>query len=79
MKFLVKYIMEVNEDELVELANDYFHDGEEVYKSIKEIPEDEILDVLFESGYLEEDIDYELDLGRLSVSILENGDSDKMV
>ena len=71
--------MEVNEDELVELANDYFHDGEEVYKSIKEIPEDEILDVLFESGYLEEDIDYELDLGRLSVSILENGDSDKMV
>ena len=75
MKFLVKYIMEINNQELVELVNDYLYESEEKYKSVDEISDEEIMQVLYESDYINDD----LDLDRLHITILENGDKDKMV
>lgn len=77
MKFLVKYVLEINDDEFVELVNSFLYDGEEKYKSCTEIPDDDIFTVLYESGYIEEDINYDLD--RLKISLLKDGDKDEMV
>lgn len=74
MKFLVKYIMGIDDQELVELVNDYLYESEEKYKSVDEIPEEEIFDALYESDYINDDINYDLDLNRLNITILENGD-----
>ncbi len=74
MKFLVKYVMEIEDYELVELVNDYLYESEEKYKSVDEIPEEEIFDALYESDYINDDINYDLDLDRLHITILENGD-----
>lgn len=74
MKFLVKYVMEIEDYELVELVNDYLYESEEKYKSVDEIPEEEIFDALYESDYIHDDINYDLDLNRLNITILENGD-----
>lgn len=74
MKFLVKYIMEIDDQELVELVNDYLYESEEKYKSIDKIPEEEIFDTLYESDYINDDINYDLDLDRLKISIIKDGD-----
>lgn len=74
MKFLVKYVMEINDQELVELVNDYLYESEEKYKSADEISDEEIMQVLYESDYINDDINYDLDLDRLHITILENGD-----
>lgn len=79
MKFLVKYIMEINDQELVELVNDYLYESEEKYKSVDEISDEEIMQVLYESDYINDDINYDLDLDRLHITILEDGNKDKMV
>ena len=79
MKFLVKYILDINDDVLVELVNSFLYDGVEKYKSCSEIPEEDIFTVLYESGYIEDDINYDLDLDRLKISLLEDGDENKMV
>lgn len=79
MKFLVKYVLEINDDEFVELVNSFLYDGEEKYKSCSEISDEDIFTVLYESGYIEEDINYDLDLDRLHISILKDGDKDGMV
>ena len=74
MKFLVKYVMEINDQELVELVNDYLYESEEKYKSADEISDEEIMQVLYESDYINDDINYDLDLDRLHITILEDGD-----
>lgn len=79
MKFLVKYVMEIDDQELVELVNDYLYESEEKYKSVDEISDEEIMQVLYESDYINDDINYDLDLDRLHITILEDGDKDKMV
>lgn len=79
MKFLVKYIMDVDDRELVELVNDYLYESEERYKSIDEIPTEEIFDALYTSDYINDDINYDLDLERLKITILEDGDKNKVV
>lgn len=66
--------MEIEDYELVELVNDYLYESEEKYKSVDEIPEEEIFDALYESDYINDDINYDLDLDRLHITILENGD-----
>lgn len=76
MKFLVKYVLDVNDDELVELVNDFLY-GEEKYKSCKEISNEDIFTALYESDYIVDDINYDLD--RLKISILEDGDEGEMV
>lgn len=66
--------MEIEDYELVELVNDYLYESEEKYKSVDEIPEEEIFDALYESDYINDDVNYDLDLDRLHITILENGD-----
>lgn len=69
MKFLIKYTMEIDNQELVELVNDYLYDAEEKYTSIDEIPKEEIMEALYESDYINDDINYDLDLDRLNIEI----------
>lgn len=61
--------MEIDNQELVELVNDYLYDAEEKYTSIDEIPKEEIMEALYESDYINDDINYDLDLDRLNIEI----------
>lgn len=64
--------MEIDNQELVELVNDYLYDAEEKYTSIDEIPKEEIMEALYESDYINDDINYDLDLDRLNIEISED-------
>lgn len=57
MKFKLEYIMEVDDSELLELVNEFRDDSDSSLAStLDDIPTDEIIDVLFISDYISDEI-----------------------
>lgn len=57
MKFKLEYIMEVDDSELLELVNEFrdYSDSSPA-STLDEVPTDEIIDVLFVSDYISDEI-----------------------
>lgn len=72
-KFKLTWVMEVDDDELLELVNDYQDAVEEpCFETLKEVPAELILIVLDDSDYIEQEIDDFLDVSDIDVALLPN-------
>lgn len=57
MKFLLKYVMEVDDLELLELVNDYQRRSDEpTFNTSDDIPEALMIEALDEANYIEDEI-----------------------
>jgi hypothetical protein len=71
MKFNVTIPIEIEDNELLELIND-LRDWNDLtkYKTLEEIPEEEILKFLTEDEYLKDEIEYYSDFEEIVVTIV---------
>lgn len=72
MKFKLEYIMEVDNSELLEMVNDYQEASEEpTFETLDDVPEDLIIDVFYETDYIEDEINYYMLVEDIDISKLE--------
>ena len=73
MKFKLEYIMEVDDSELLELVNEFREDSESSPAStLDEVPTDEIIDVLFVSDYISDEINWYMMVPDIKVTKLKD-------
>lgn len=72
MKFKLEYIMEVEDSELLDIINE--RDGS-TYSSIDEIPEEKIIDTIYEYDYIGYEIDYKMLIDNIKVTKINNHES----
>lgn len=54
MEFNLSFGMSISNNSLLELVNDWRRDcGDPTYDCIEDVPENEIYDIIYESGYLD--------------------------
>ena len=70
-KFRMTWVMEVDDDELLELVNDYQDAIEEnCFATLKEVSEELMLEVLEDSGYVSDEISEFLDADTITIKLM---------
>ena len=71
MKFLLKYVMEVDDLELLELVNDYQRRSDKpTFNTLDDIPEALMIEALDEANYIEDEINDYMMIEDIKVSKL---------
>lgn len=65
MKFKLEYIMNVDDTELVDVINEQ---NNTTYNSIDEIPDEKLIDAIYENDYIDCEIDYNMLVDNIKVT-----------
>lgn len=72
MQFKLEFIINAEEDRLLEAVNEYLYHS---YKDLSEVPEDEIIDALLMSDIINDELNYNICLDDIKVTKIDSHES----
>lgn len=72
MQFKLEFVLNAEEDELLEAVNEYLYRS---YKDLSEVPEDEIIDALLMSDIINDELNYNICLDDIKVTKIDSHES----